>query len=215
MVSAEYNNLCDHLVKAGVPAKTTINIKGRAFTLDDPISILTSTPISARPFEELLIEYGRQITLTNELEAIVRVLTERGLKLAGPFIVSIFRNKRYHEDQSLLWVAGNALSVIKDPSTYSDIVDLCRDSSLGTARQMLFTALPWTKVDGALEVAIAAINDDGVRAHAIEALGRFRKPGIIPLLEKLVLDKKKYEWKARDTAVRRLRRVAAKASPAG
>lgn len=212
MLSAEYLELCARLVEAGAPAQMTLDIKGTRFELTDPVTILHNTSLSAKPFENLLLEYGPRLQKVNELEAVVRALSERGLKLAGSFLVSVLRNEQYRREDSLLWATGNGLNVLKDPATYKDIVDLCRDASLGRARQMLFTALPWTKVPGAFEAAIAGLEDSDVRAHAIEALGRFRNPTVIFTLKQLTLDKKKYEWKARETAIRRLRRIELKAS---
>jgi hypothetical protein len=207
MLSAEYVALCDRLVEAGAPAKATLNVKGAGVELTDPVTILYSTSRSAKPFENLLVEYGALLQTANELEAVVRALSERGLKRAGPFLVSVLRKRQYRGNDSLLWAAGNGLSTLKDPATYADIVDLCGDGSLGRARQMLFTVLPWTKAPDAFEAAMAGLADSSVRAHAMEALGRFGNPAIIPALEGLVLDKKKDEWKVREAAIRRLRRV--------
>ena len=54
------------------------------------------------------------------------------------------------------------------------------------------------------------LDDESVKAHAIEALGKFRDANAIPILERVEVEKGLYEFKARNTALRRLYRAKEK-----
>ncbi|MDQ0201951.1 HEAT repeat domain-containing protein [Neobacillus ginsengisoli] len=63
-----------------------------------------------------------------------------------------------------------------------------------------------TKSIEAYKVLIECLNDKTVRGHAIEGLGKLGCVDVIPVLESLNVEKGLYEYKARETALKRLRR---------
>lgn len=201
-MSGDYADLDVRLAAVGVPGSA----KKGALVLRGPLQVLANTSFSARPFEDLLLEalprlHGR------EREMVVRALTERGMKRAGPILVGLFREIWSADGSGLAWVVGNAVSVIADRGTYDKVVQLCADASLGDSRQMLFSILPRMKSDEAYECALSAVGDPSVRAHAIEAIGRCGRVEALDVLRSLKTDPKLYEHKARATAIRRLDRL--------
>jgi HEAT repeat protein len=205
MASAEYERLEKQLVSTGAVAHA-VSTAHPFLEFEGPIAVLVNTRTSAAAYEDLLLA-AVPVLRGNELEMVVRCLSQRGLKKAGPVFVRLMRELGDSANPGLLWVTGNALATIADPQTYRDVVTLCGDWRLGSARQMLFSLLPRIGTDAAYVAALAALDDETVRGHAIEAVGRFGRPEALPLLEALITKQGLYENRARATAIRRLERV--------
>ncbi|NIK80455.1 hypothetical protein FHS15_005645 [Paenibacillus castaneae] len=193
-----WDMLEEELNQAGVPISTAIDN-----TLLNPTDVLVMHRISAKPYIDILLKYAPKLELSNKTW-IARIVSEKGLKQAVPFLISIFED--YKGENIDLWAVGNALYVIDDRASYSAILELCKNPRYGIARQMLMGTLAKMKTKEAYEVLIDCFNDETVRGHAIEAIGKFGDIRAIPLLEKLEVKKGLYEYKARETAIKRLSR---------
>ncbi len=204
-MSSVYEALEARLVAAGVPASAS---KG-PLDVTGPIEVLVNTRQSALPYEDLLVGAIPDLT-GNELEMVVRALSERGMKRAGPVLAARMASDGSHATPGLHWVIGNALNTINDPTTYPAVLALCADGRLGMARQMLFTMLPKIRSEAAYHCAVAGLDDPSVRGHAIEAVGRFGRIEALPRLEELKTKPGLYEHKAKATAIRRLERAKAR-----
>ena len=202
-----YEQLNQELKEAGVPS----DYKHLPFEEAplSPVAALVNGPFSAKPYKDILLRYAPQLQ-GNELEMVVRALSEKGLRDAVLFLLSLFQRGSPPNSEHLLWAAGNALRVINDKTSYIDILDICKDGKLGGARQMLMDILAKIKTTEAYETLLECIHDPSVRGHAIEALGRFGNPEAIPVIESLEVKKGLYEYKAKATALRRLRRKLGK-----
>ena len=203
MASVEYGALEARLAGAGVPASAS---KG-SLEIDGPVEVLVNTSHSALPYEDLLLD-GLPTLRGNELQMVVRALSERGMKRAGPELAQLMAAEEHRAEAGLLWAIGNALNTINDRRTYGAVLALCADRRLGMARQMLFSMLPKIRTDEAFRCAIAGVDDPTVRGHAIEAVGRFGRPDALPVLQALKTQPGLYEHKARATAIRRLERAS-------
>ncbi|QNR25124.1 HEAT repeat domain-containing protein [Croceimicrobium hydrocarbonivorans] len=193
----EYENLNRELSEAGVPDHVFMEQKGK------PIDTLVNTKTSSHPYEDILIEYLYKLSGSN-LEMVVRALTEKKNKKAAPYLLKIIQ-RRNGLSKHNLWAVGNALYTIDNKNTYSEIMNLCRDKSLGIGRAKLFGVLSRIRTEEAFDILVKNLSDQEVRGDVIEALGRFGDPKAIPLLENLTPDKEKYEFKARNTALKRLK----------
>jgi HEAT repeat protein len=200
----EYQQLLQDLIKAGAPTSTAREIKGFKFEYENPIDILVNTAASCRPYKEILIKY-LPILKGNELNMVIRALTEKGLVEASHDLLRIFE-ERSDEDGIDLWAVGNALYVIDDRNQFERILRICRDRRYGLARQMLMTYLGKFKTDESFAVLKECLFDNSVRGHTIEAIGRFGRAEAIELIESLEVEKGKHEFIAKETALRRLRR---------
>jgi HEAT repeat protein len=94
-------------------------------------------------------------------------------------LISEFSRPEYAEEPSLRWAIGNTLATLAGPADADAIIEILRDRSSGTARQMLCDALSRTKDARRVEVLIDLIDDDTVAGHAILALRRIGR-GTIP-----------------------------------
>ena len=151
----------------------------------------------------ILVKYLSAPEIENK-DYIARALTEKGLTSAARNLLELFSDEKLTSTE--LWAIGNALYVIDDKSTYPMIIQLAKSTKLGFSRQMLLGTLARSKSQEAYEVLIDCLNDETVKGHAIEALGRFGKTEGIEILEKTDVEKGKYEFKAKQTALKKLSR---------
>jgi len=200
--SVAYRALRSRLIEAGVPGIYRVVVTGRTVEIACPVDALVDTGISALPYEDILLE-SAPLLRGEELRMVVQVLTERGMKRAGPFMVSLFRSR---PESSLLWDAANALRVIRDKRTFSDVIHFAADRRFGCARHMLMGLLATIRTDAAYEVLVECLSQDDERSYAIEALGRFGRPEAIPLIEALDPHPRLSAYRAKRTALRRLRK---------
>jgi hypothetical protein len=208
-MSNPWKLLNEALARAGVPRRTVQRVKGFDFELRGPVNIIVNTGMDAAPYSRILLNYAPRLTVPNEIEMVARCMMQRkGFRDAVPWLVSLFRGYPSNGlNDAHLWAVGHAIYTIDDNRFYPEVISICRDKRYTTARQMLMGVLPRAKTDAAFDVLVACLGDPSVRAHAIEALGRFGRTEAILMLEPLPVQKGLYEQKARETALRRLRRV--------
>ncbi|MDC6364112.1 MULTISPECIES: HEAT repeat domain-containing protein [Flavobacteriaceae] len=198
-MSPEYQELNKELEKLGLPNHEFINFSGV------PIDTLVNTRISSKPYVEILLKYLPEVQ-ENEKEMIVRALSEKGIKKVAPFLVQMFYDyKKYSE--LFLWAVGNTLCEIDDKESYPEIIKICKNSALGTSRQMLFLkTLPKIKNQEAYKVLLEGLADKKVRGHALDGLGKLGNTAAIGIIEKIEAEKGKYEFKAKERALRKLKK---------
>ena len=204
MASREYEALEDALVSAGVPTDWSRDANGAVVGGQGPVAVLVNTRLSARPYVQLLLDALPKLS-GMELEMVVRALSERGMPGVAPVLASMMADAG--ASTSVGWALGNALATIRDPATFETIVRLAADRRLGADRQMLFSLLPRIGTPAAFDVAMRALDDDSVRGHALEALGRFGRLDAVEPIRQLVTRPGLYEHKAKATALRRLERL--------
>lgn len=94
-------------------------------------------------------------------------------------LIAEFRRPEYADEDHLRWTIGNTLASLAGPADAAAIIEILRDRSAGTARQMLCDALSRTKDPRRVAVLIDLIDDDDVAGHAILALRRIGR-GTLP-----------------------------------
>lgn len=200
----EYEKLNKELREAGVP---DFVIMGE---VKEPIDTLVNTNTSSYPYIEILAKYLSRLS-GNSQEMVVRALSEKKNKKVAPNLLSLFL-KRDGLTEHHLWAVGNALYVIDDKRTYPEIINLCKDKSLGKGRAKLLGILARIRSEEAFNILVDNLSDPEVRGDAIEALGRFGDARAIEIIESISVDKREYEFKAQATALKRLKEVNAKVS---
>jgi HEAT repeat protein len=197
-----YDRLNKELKVAGVPDHVYM---GR---IGEPIDTLVNTKTSSYPYLNTLIGFLDKLS-GNELEMVVRALTEKKNKEAVPYLLKIYeRNNELSENN--LWAVGNALYTIDDNKYYPEVLKLCKNKKLGIGRARLIGILARMKTKEAFDILIDGLTDPNIKGEAIEALGRFGDISAIPILEELSVDRHKYEFKAKNTALNRLNRIKTK-----
>ncbi|MEK6152161.1 HEAT repeat domain-containing protein [Flavobacteriaceae bacterium 3-367] len=196
---SEYQKLNDRLKKLGVPNHEFLSVKGNS------VDTLVNTKWPRKPYAEILLEYLPKLS-KNEQEMVVRALSVKGNNVACKPLLEMFYSKETYS-KTFLWVVGNALSIINDKSSYPEIIEICKNQKNGIARQMLFLmVLPRIKTDEAYQVLLDGLNDKDVKGHALDGLGKFGNIDAIDVIENIEVEKGKNEFKAKERALKKLRK---------
>jgi HEAT repeat protein len=111
------------------------------------------------------------------VEALARSLTVREARgVAVPALVrQLHIASALPGGDSLAWAIGNAIGFTANDSCYSELVDVVRDRSLGTSRQMVvLEGLSRMKADDATAVLVELLDDPDVDGQAVAALAKRR-----------------------------------------
>ena len=97
----------------------------------------------------------------------------KGCDIVVPMLLKDYRNKEVSD--STRWFIADCLFQICSKDHSKEYVDIVSDASYGQNRQMLILLLGKLKDENAIPVLIELLEDEGVRLHAISALGEYRK----------------------------------------
>jgi hypothetical protein len=127
----------------------------------------------------IIIDWLPRIVDARVKEAMVMsLLGQRSARGNGARALLVeFHRPEYASNSSLLWQIGSTLATVAGATDADDIIEILRDRSRGTARQMFCDALMHTHDSRRIAVLIDLIDDDDVSGHAICALrqGTYRR----------------------------------------
>jgi HEAT repeat protein len=176
----------------------------------DPISQFVNLRTCAEPWLDLLIAYYPRMVHDAEHDMIVRALgtvkSAPAREKAARFLLTLFSAKR--PDISLLWAAANSLAILNVRSTYAKATKIAANTRFGNARQMLLRLLGRAKTEEAFHTLLKLLRDPQVRGHALAALGTFGDQRAVPIIRRTPVKKGLYEYKAKETALRQIKRKA-------
>jgi len=109
---------------------------------------------------------------------------------SAQFIKHLSTIQRCDPSRPLAWAIGNALSIVDVKGFESQVIELCRRSEYGAARQMLVFGLGRFQSSEAEEAAIELLKDGDVKLHAIIALGKMKSKRALFELERLITDER-------------------------
>jgi len=192
-----YEKLNEELRNEGVPEYEFMGEKGQ------PLDSLVNTKISAKPFKQILIKY-LELLKGKELEMVIRSLSEKGMKDVSIKLLVILNNKEKYPNLEL-WSVGNALSLIDDKTTYSEILKICKLSKFGSSRQMLMKTLRKINNEESFEVLIKSLEDESIRGHAIDELRKWGDVRALKPIENTKVIEGLFEAKAKKKAIEKLK----------
>lgn len=142
----------------------------------------------------VLIEWLPRVDDPRVKDAMVRSLAgQRGARGEGTRrLIAEFNRPDYAEQGLLRWSIGNTLATLSGPGDADALIEILRDRSAGSARQMVCDAMSRTGDPRRIDVLIELLDDDTVAGHAILALRRFgrgvlpQRERVIPMLEALI-----------------------------
>lgn len=125
-------------------------------------------------------------------EGLVRALTvKEACGLAGRALADELKGlsgRDVAQNTALAWALGNALAEVVSPQDdlFDDLKELLHDQALGSARQMLTTALVKTRHPSVVSELLAVLPEPELTAHVLRALGRLDAPEALPFVEEYV-----------------------------
>ncbi len=195
------DSLNKELLNAGLIPQTFMNESL------SPLATLVNSSISAKPYKAILVNY-LDFLKGKDLEMLIRALSEKGINDVSHKLLQIFDYKVNYPGIDL-WAVGNAISIIDDPSTYDKVIKICQLKDLGTHRQMMMTTLRNIKTEESFNILLNALEDETVRGHAINELGKWSDIRALESIEKTPVRKGFFEVKAKKEAIEKLK-IAAK-----
>jgi HEAT repeat protein len=195
-MTTSFEHINEELIQASAP--TNYVHLGKVLT---PLEAFVNG-LSSEGYTDILLRHLRTADY-NTKEFIARALTRKGnFKATQPLLDLFYLDPSMSEYQ--LWAVANALNVINDPSSYEALLAICKDSSYGIARQMLFERVAKLKTQEAYDVLISCLDDPSVKWHVIGALGKMGDKRAIPILERVVVRPKGTEARVKKIALKRV-----------
>jgi len=149
------------------------------------------------------------VTNTGLREAIIRLLSVPWLRgdPAGGTLMNMALDPTI--SSGLRWVIGNAIEVIADDNSFSDIKRLVTNQSFGTGRQMFVMALGRIKIPEAIPLLVILLKDDDINGHAIAALRKLEAVETIEEVRKLADYPRAWVRKEAQKTVRKFEKIIA------
>lgn len=161
----------------------------------------------------LLVEWIPRCDDLAVREVLVRALAVPGARKtnAAPLLLGEFKEAR---TQGYRWAVALALTGAARPEDAETVVQLFRDPQYGASRQELARVVARLRPPGALQVLVAALDDEDVAGHAVEALGYLGDPQAIAHLMPMTSHPKPWVAKVAAKAIAKLEKRV-DASPSG
>ena len=166
------------------------------------------------PFEQELRDLGFQFEISPQIDQFLPKHKETILPIAikyykqakypkdKSFFMGLFHHKGFEEVVPMLledyysdnsnidkWAIGDRLYQIRSKKYIDDYLKIISDSSYGQDRQMVILLIGKLKVEAAIPILIDLLEDEGVRLHAIIALGDFKRNDLRQYFERFQNDK--------------------------
>jgi hypothetical protein len=199
--------------------RTEVIKRAKALVLEDPEKReqIRKNFAAAKPVIDQLVEVGYEIETLADLrhqgkpwksalpvllrwlpkvdspdikDEIVRCLSVPWLGNTGTALLIEEFRKAAPSNEMLAWTIGNALSIVDVKGFEGQIIELCRNRETGMARQMLVLGLARFNSAEAQQAALELLEDESVKLHAVIALGKMKSRRALPVLERLLADKR-------------------------
>lgn len=129
----------------------------------------------------VVITYYKMAKLKNEKQYLLGWFHHKGLEEVVPMLLEDYYSDNTDIDK---WAIGDRLYQIRSKKYIDDYLKIISDSSYGQDRQMIILLVGKLKVEAAIPILIGLLEDEGVRLHAIVALGDFKRKDLRPYFER-------------------------------
>ncbi|SDI90748.1 HEAT repeat-containing protein [Frankineae bacterium MT45] len=158
------------------------------------VSELRESGARYRAAVPVLVKFLDQTEDPRQRQEIVRALSVpwAGAEARGPLIRE-FKTVPLEwgpAGDSLRWAVGNALEVLFDDASFTELVELAEDPVYGKARQMVVLGFGKSKRPEAVGLLLGLVDDPDVDGHAVKALGKLKAPSARAALEAKLDDKR-------------------------
>ena len=120
---------------------------------------------------------------------LISLLYYKGLDDAVPFLIDKLYNDVSCYDSGDAWEICDCIYQIRSKKYIPEYLKIISDPSLGSSRQMLVSLVGEWKLEQSVPILINLLEDEGVRLHAISALGCFKREEFRPYFERFKDDK--------------------------
>ena len=127
-----------------------------------------------------LLELLDYLSDERDKEFVVRCLGVKGFTEAIPKLLTEFKSAK---NNYYRWAIANSINIIHSMTIEKELIELSSSKKYGTGRQMLVLSLGEYKSDLSLNCLVSLLNDEEVRGHALQALGKCGNPEVLSDIE--------------------------------
>ena len=128
-----------------------------------------------------MIKYYRIAKLKNEKQYLLGWFHHRGLEEVVPMLLEDYYSNNVDIDR---WAIGDRLYQIRSKKYVDDYIKIISNPAYGQDRQMVILLVGKLKIESAIPILIDLLEDEGVRLHAIIALGDFKREDLRPYFKR-------------------------------
>ena len=155
----------------------------------------------------IAMRYYRESDMRNEKRYFLGLLSYKGFDEAVPLLLRDFYSGNPLCDR---WVLGDSLYSIRSELYAGDYMAIIGNPAYGKDRQMIVLLVGKLRIEAAIPILIRLLEDEGVRGHAIGALGNYKKEELRQEFERFLNHKNSYIRRDALNALKKLDRYQAK-----
>lgn len=155
------------------------DLKQRGYIINS-VNELLKLSHKEREFVPYLLELLDDLSDETDKEFVVRCLGVKGFTEVIPKLLAEFKSAK---NNYYRWAIANSINIIHSTTIEKELIELSSNKKYGTGRQMLVLSLGEYKSDLSINCLVSLLNDEDVRGHALQALGKCGKPEVLSDIE--------------------------------
>lgn len=130
----------------------------------------------------IAVKYYQQATYDNEKDFFISLFHYKGFEEVVPMLIKDFYKST--TPNCTRWFISDCLYQIRSKKYVDDYIKIISNPAYGQDRQMVILLIGKLKVESAIPILIDLLEDEGVRLHAIIALGDFKREDLRPYFKR-------------------------------
>ena len=189
------------------------DLKQRGYIINS-VNELLKLSHKERELVPYLLELLDDLSDETDKEFVVRCLGVKGFTEVIPKLLTEFKSAK---NNYYRWAIANSINIIHSMTIDSiniihsmtiekELIELSSNKKYGTGRQMLVLSLGEYKSDLTLNCLVNLLNDEEVRGHALQALGKCGNPEVLSDIEMYCNSENNWIKKTAIKAAKKIRR---------
>ncbi len=178
------------------------DLKQRGYIINS-VNELLKLSHKERELVPYLLELLDDLSDETDKEFVVRCLGVKGFTEVIPKLLTEFKSAK---NNYYRWAIANSINIIHSMTIEKELIELSSNKKYGTGRQMLVLSLGEYKSDLTLNCLVNLLNDEEVRGHALQALGKCGNPEVLSDIEMYCNSENNWIKKTAIKAAKKIRR---------
>lgn len=178
------------------------DLKQRGYIINS-VNELLKLSHKERELVPYLLELLDDLSDETDKEFVVRCLGVKGFTEVIPKLLTEFKSAK---NNYYRWAIANSINIIHSMTIEKELIELSSNKKYGTGRQMLVLSLGEYKSDLTLNCLVNLLNDEEVRGHALQALGKCGNPEVLSDIEMYCNSESNWIKKTAIKAAKKIRR---------
>lgn len=146
-------------------------------------------------------KYYQKATERNERSYLLGWITK---EVASSAVPALLRDFYAETNEQMRWAIADALYTLASKKYKKEYINIIANPEYGISRQMLVLLVGKLKIEEAIPTLVTLLDDDSVTAHALIALGKYKKPEFREYFERFIDSPNKLWRKEAKKALKKL-----------